>query len=273
MKKQICLAGVIGFLLMIQGCFQSQASSQKPAPQPKGKPGDLWYETNRFQVTITSADKKSFEAYEFRKNKSDLRLEVNNQVGNESDSGTLLVIEDAVLLIKDLKTESGYEIDVLDGSILSVKLAYALLVRAFPKGPGSISGPLNASIVERKNEISVNNVSAGLEIYPPWRLKGTATPGGTEYIQFDLTFTFPSPDDERVKETIQLTGKWYKNSPELEIPAEMPIKDWQIFSLGPTQSNTDQGGTVFDYSDSEMKKFGTIGELRKALQAGKQQKK
>ncbi|MBI4751286.1 MAG: hypothetical protein HY774_22630 [Acidobacteria bacterium] len=224
-------------------------------------------------MTITSADRKSVGVYEFRKNKSDLRLEVNNQADNESDSGTILVIEDAVLLIKELKTESGYEIDVLDVNILSVKLAYALLVRAFPKGPDSISDPLDASIVERKNEISVNNISAGLEIPPPWSLKGTATPVGTEYIQFDLTFIFQSPDDEKVKETMQFTGKWYKNSPELEIPAEMPIQDWQIFSLGPIQSTTAQGGMIFDYSAIKMKKLGTIGELRKALQAGKQGKK
>ena len=257
MKKQICLAGVISFLLMIQGCFQSHASSPNPAPKPKGKSGNLWYKTNRFQVTITHVDKRSFEAYEFRQNKSDFQLEVNSQVDNESDSGTLLVIEDVVVLIKGLKTQRRHEIDVLVANILSAKLAYALLACAFPKGPDSIRDTLDTSIVEQTNELSVNYLHAGLEIPPPWSLKGTASPVGTDHIQFDLTFTFPSSEDERVKETMLLAGKWYKNSSELEIPAEMPIQDWQIL----------------DYQAHKMHKFGTIGELRMALQTERQRQK
>lgn len=273
MKKQICLAGVITFLFVLQGCFQSQANSQKPAPKPKGKPGDLWYETNRFQVTITSRNQKSSGAYEFRKNKSDLRLEVNNQADNESDSGTILVIDNVMLLIKGLKTEAGYEIDVLDGNILSVKLAYALLVRAFPKGPDSIGDTLDANLSDRKHEISINTPGASLEISPPWSLKGSAKSSGSDLIEFDLTLTSQSPEAERIKETLHFSGSWYKNSPELELPDDMPLQDWQILPVGPEQFTSNENETIYDFSAGKMMKFATIGELRKALQTGKQRKK
>jgi hypothetical protein len=64
------------------------------------------------------------------------------------------------MLTKNVPLEKGYEIDALDGPVLTLKLVTELLRVAVPDGPNAITKSTAVNLHERIKSIEVNTASA-----------------------------------------------------------------------------------------------------------------
>lgn len=80
--------------------------------------------------------------------------------GKKIVDGSLMLISGNWLAIKNLPVEKGYEIDELDGEVLTLKMLFALLDKAAPAGPGSVSA-VKTIRVSGESEIPINTYTAG----------------------------------------------------------------------------------------------------------------
>jgi hypothetical protein len=89
--------------------------------------------------------------------------------------GSIAMVGGRVMLTKGLKLERGYEIDALDGPVLSMQLVLHLLDRVFPKGPSSIP---QGQQIDRKDPIAIRYAtpSASGRIAAPWHLSAGRSP-------------------------------------------------------------------------------------------------
>lgn len=92
---------------------------------------------------------------------ADFSLEIEPK-SPATSKGRILVIAGRAMLMKDVAHEAGYEIDALDGPVLTHQLVMTSLDQAFPKGPGSVaSGKPSFKIVQKKRAIRIATSSAG----------------------------------------------------------------------------------------------------------------
>lgn len=253
---------VFASIALVGGAFP------KPGLAVQSPPSDseLWFKGNNIAVTTTDRAQRNSASWKLESNDNgDLMLECDERQGSAIEKGTIIVVSGRAMLARGLKLEKGYEIDALDGPMLTIKLVLTLLSRAFPDGPGSIGVRSSIDLVENQLPISISTTSAGGEIPPPWTLKGNAGFSATGIAQFNMTFTHSDPDKPNENETMRFAGTWQLSPTSLVIADDFPLKDWQIYSLGPIKVETGNGGTIYDYGAGRMKRFATLGELRKAI--------
>lgn len=242
-------------------CPRPGLAVQSPPSDP-----EPWFKGNKIAVTTTDRAQRNSATWKLESNDDgDLMLECDERQGSAIEKGAIIVVSGRAMLTRGLKLAKGYEIDALDGRMLTIKLVLTLLSRAFPDGPGSVGVRSSINLVENQLPISINTVSAGGEIPPPWTLKGHAGLSASGIAQFDMSFTHSNPDKPNENETMRFAGTWQLGTTSLVIADDFPLKDWQIYSLGPIKVDTGNGGTIYDYGAGRMKRFATLGELRKAI--------
>jgi hypothetical protein len=233
---------------------------------------DQWFKGNKITLTTSDRAQRNSATWKLERNdEGDLMLECGERQGGTIENGTIIVVSGCAMLTRGLKLEKGYEIDGLDGPILVIRLALTLLSKAYPDGPRSVGQKSRIELVENHLSLSIYTVSAGGEFQPPWTLKGSAGLSAEGVVQFDMSFTYANPEKPKENETMQFNGTWQLSPTSLVIADDFQLKDWQIYSLGPTKEVTGGGATIYDYGTGRMKRYATLGELRKAI-ASYQQK-
>lgn len=236
------------------------------AVQSSEPASEQWFKGNK--ITLTASDRTQQNSATLKLETSDngdLMLECEGRQGGAIENGTIIVVGGCAMLTRGLKMEKGYEIDALDGPMLTIKLVLTLLSRAFPDGPASMGVRSRINLVENELPVSINTVSAGGEFPPPWTSKGSAGLSAEGVVQFDMSFTYPTGERANKNEAMQLAGTWQLSPTSLLIADDFQLKDWQIYSLGPTKEDAGGGSTIYDYGASRMKRYATLGELRKAI--------
>jgi len=142
----------------------------------------------------------------------------------------------------------GYEIDALDGPVLTMRLLLAVLDRTIAGGPDKLSGEQAIDHRESKVGIRFATPSAEGHITAPWQAHGIARklPGGA--ISYDIELQGGSQDplgrtgppmDVRFKGILD-----HRKAPVFD--DAMPLHDWKVYGVGP-QSTRRGDAQILDY--------------------------
>lgn len=226
---------------------------------------DRWNRGNKCELRIRSPrDHRAISSTRIETNsRNDILLEIKDETAGGTLSGTIMVIEGRVMLVRGLLLPRGYEIDALDSRVLMLHLAFELLGRAFPRGPDSVSSNANVRISESRTPIPVRTVSARGEFRAPWSLKGTASREAPERVAFDLEFTFPD-EGSPTEQVMNLSGTWQLDRLGLALNDAMTLDGWQSYLLGGVRN-----GNILDYDAVVSERYTTLRELRRAISSSR----
>jgi hypothetical protein len=217
--------------------------------------GSEWYKATRVSLREEAQEEAGNILYEISGN-NDLKITIDSTEKGKQQTSQIMLINGRCqwMLAKNLPLEKGYEIDALDGAVLNLKLALELLRAAVPGGPGEIKQKMPVSIHEAHRSIALSTASASGGIQAPWSLEGTIEPITEKQTSFELTM--------KTSETVHLSGVWQREATPPAFADEMPLDDWQVFSIGP-MTIKDESGTIYDYGAQISRKHPrTLGELR-----------
>jgi hypothetical protein len=177
--------------------------------------------------------------------------------------GRVGMVAGRVMVSKGMTLRPGYEIDAIDGPILSMRLVLTVLGRVFPDGPGAIVG---LAEVGRDDDVGIRfgTPSASGYIAPPWRVSGTVENYNAGAVAFDLRMTVPAQVKDAKNATGVLnfkgrlatrTGPVFRDGDSLE--------GWTVYTLGPQAQR--RGTGTLDYGAKPIatpRGVKTFGELR-----------
>jgi hypothetical protein len=183
-------------------------------------------------------------------------------------AGTIALVGGQVMLSKGLKLESGYEIDALDGPVLSIKLLMIVLGRVFPKGPEEVAGVRN---IDRRSTIGIKYAtpSASGYIPAPWNVKGPVNKLADGQVTFKIALTFPleQKDKKNGTYTINMSGRLSVLGRPVFLDSDS-LDGWTTYGIGP-QELKQGANTTFDYGaePNEATRYKTIGDIRTFIAA------
>lgn len=230
--------------------------------------GSPWYSANSIQLVVgqpSVADRTSFSLT--IPDPLNLVIDLDNVFQGKPQKGTIKLVEGRAMLTHGLSLEKGYEIDALDGPILTYQILVSLLSQAIPAGPGTFSGTKTISLEEQKRGIRIATMSASGYLRAPWMLAGTVSRKDAETVTFSLKFTYTKGTNPSV---LSFDGSWKKLQQAPQIDSAMLLQGWRLHLLGPVEIKQ-EGSTIFDYAaQSQPTPVGTLGELRKAIMSEKE---
>ena len=245
-----------GCLLLAQSDVLTAAGANPNRAQAKPQASSEWYNPTHVSLNVQAEGVTNRVTYEISSD-HDLKITTNakGKRGQQETSEIMFVNGHSKwMLAKNVPLEKGYEIDALDGPVLTLELVTELLRTAVPGGPGEITKSTAVNLHEKTKSIEVNTASASGGIEAPWTLQGTIEPTAADQWSFDLTVAHDQP--------MHITGTWQKEAAAPVFGDEMPLAGWQILSLGPVK-RVDGGATIYDYgAQLSLKQPKTLGELR-----------
>ena len=229
--------------------------------------GSPWYSANFIQLAVGQpnvADRTSFSLTV--PDPLNLVIDLDNVFQGKPQRGTIKLVEGRAMLTRGLSLEKGYEIDALDGPILTYQILVSLLSQAVPAGPSKFAGTKAINLKEKKRGIRIATMSASGYFGAPWTLTGTASRKDTETVTFSLNFTYTQ---DKTPSVLSFDGSWKKLQQAPQIDSAMSLQGWQLHLLGPVEIKQ-EGSTIFDYTaQSRPTPVGTLGELRKSIMSEK----
>ena len=168
---------------------------------------------------------------------NDIEVDVNMKPDNApAMKGMIAMVGGRVMLTQGLQLERGYEIDALDGPVLSMSLVERLLTRAFPRGPDSIA---TSNKVDRTDKAGIKYATASAQGYvpAPWHLVGTVSKNAGGAVVYDLVLSVTPEARGRAAKEIRMVGELAMLK-EPVLPATMSVADWTTYGLGPPRFTT-----------------------------------
>ena len=215
-------------------------SAAEPSPELQR----AWSEMNHLSLHVTTADTGDYQQFDYEITpQHDLRLRVEDHVKGEATRGSLMLIGDRALLVKDLPLEPGAEVDAIDSPALVLQVIEKLLA-ASGKSPREIHGKLPLDVNETAWDLSVSTASAEAEYPAPWTLRGSVEAKTDGAIAFDFVHAFRTED---VPVEIHYRGVWQKASKPVAFDDATPLTGWRAFSFGPLTHGDGHGGTIYDF--------------------------
>jgi len=170
----------------------------------------------------------------------DLSLEVEDG-GPKKRPARIVVVDGRAMLMRDVPTEAGFEIDALDGPVLMARLMATLLDQAFPAGPDALPARHAVHVVQKTRAIQVATASAEGRFEAPWRLTGTVS-RRDDRIEYDLRFSARTEDGPF---SLDARGFWVREPRATPLDESLPLDGWTIHWLGalttraPSSTTTD----------------------------------
>jgi hypothetical protein len=226
-----------------------------------------WERFNRLDLESTdrSGTYHAQWSFELAEN-GDLKIGVNERNGSESRVGQVMLVSGRALLIKGVKLTGDQRIDFIDGPVLMCQLAINLLHYAFADGPQRVDSQKTFDLQEKLRTVIISSPHSTSYFSPPWKLSGSANPGG-EGIRFNQTFTYKrNPGDVDDAEVI-FKGMWVKTPITPQFSDSLSLEGWDVSMIDPASQDVAEDGSC---CKTAKKQYRTLGELRKHI-AGMEQ--
>lgn len=229
--------------------------------------GSPWYAANLVKLTVTQPNVPDLTRLTLTvPDPRNLVLDLDNVFQGTPQKGTIKLVEGRAMLTRGLSLERGYEIDALDGPVLTYQMLVSLLSQSIPDGPDKFVGARNINIKETSRGIRIATMSASGYFSPPWALTGSVSRRDEETVDFSLRFTYTHND---ASSALWFDGTWKKLRQAPQIDSSMSLSGWQLHLLGPVEIKQ-EGGIILDYAaQSKPTPLGTLGELRESIIAEK----
>lgn len=222
-----------------------------------------WYAANFVNLAVSQPNTTNITRFTLTvPDPFNLVLDLDNVCEGKPQKGTIKLVEGRAMLTRGLSLERGYEIDALDGPMLTYQILVSLLTQAIPNGPDTFAGAKSINITEKKKGIRIATMSASGYFPPPWALTGSVSRRDKETIGFALRFTYTQ---NKATAVLLFDGAWKKLQQAPQIDSSMSLSGWQLHLLGPVEIKQ-EGSTILDYAaQSKPTPLGTLGELRKSI--------
>jgi hypothetical protein len=157
-------------------------------------------------------------------------------------TGELLIVDDKVLLGRGLVIQAPDLELMLQAPSLMVQLAFALLVRAAPEGPGSVLERERIDVTETLRDLELASGLSSGGFNAPWKVEGEVWPSAPGQRRFELTFTFSVPEEAPGAEeggVIRISGGQDYTRDAFPYPDATTLDDWRVqwISRGEFQSS------------------------------------
>ena len=233
------------------------------------KPGAQWYRGN--MITLSASEPQAgFKAvWQFERTAgNDIRLTLDEMRKPGTQKGTVLIIGGKALVTRELKlVRPGTLMPAVDGPTLLLNLTLRMLERGVPEGPRSVGNQRRVSIKDDKTQIRIETPSATGTFLAPWQLTGTVSRKG-EGIDFDLLLVSRSRSDAKATNNTVLRGSWRIEEKKPPVFADdMSLEGWSLYAIAGVQKEVNRQQSVV-YDAVAREGFGTLGELRKAIELG-----
>lgn len=238
---------------VVAGCLLASASAIAPAACDR-ECDDVtpWAGFTAIDLTLTFPGRKDVQKWhaEVDRSTKDLRVDVDSVVGNEANRGSIGMIEGRTMIVRGVKVERGYEIDALDGPVLTMRLLLALLARTVPDGPDAVKDTRRIDFSEPRIGIRFATASAEGNVTAPWRVVGSVGKPGAGAIAYDFHLTGGTGDATGAGEPIDmmLSGRLAMRQGAVYEDG-MSLAGWQLYGVGPRE------GTVADVRAALKEKF------------------
>jgi hypothetical protein len=229
-----------------------------------------WARFTVIDLTLTSPGKNGVQKWhaEFDRSTNDLRVDVDSAAAKEVNRGSIGMIEGQTMIVRGLKLERGYEIDALDGPMLTMRLMVALLNRAIPGGPDALKGRKKIDLSEQQVGIQFATPSAEGQITAPWRVVGMVNRAEGEAIAYDLRLKGGTRDPlGRDGGPVDMVLKGQLAMRKRPVFQEtMSLAGWQVYGIGPKITKRGDS-TIVDYGANKDlgTSEGTVADVRLAL--------
>lgn len=224
-----------------------------------------WSRFTAFTLDLSEGDSPPAASWQaqFDHKQIDIVIDLDVKSDQSRMKGRVAMVGGRVMLSKGLALEPGYEIDTLDGPVLSMKLVMILLGRIYPAGPDSVSGE---KVIDYAGKAGIKYAtpSASGYIAAPWRVTGKVAKDAKGGLAYDLSLTSPrEPGDKRGGAyAMRMQGVMAV----LDHPAlldSMSLDGWTTYGVGP-RAEKKGGATMFDYgaTPDSSPRFKTVADVR-----------
>lgn len=226
-----------------------------------------WYAANYVKLAVSQPNTADMARFTLTvPDPLNLVLDLDSLSEGKPQKGSIKLVEGRAMLTRGLTLKRGYEIDALDGPILTYQILVSLLSQAIPNGSDRFTGDNTINIKEKKRGIRIATTSASGYFPPPWRLAGSVSRKDKETVDFSLQFTYTH---NKATAVLLLDGTWRQLQQAPKIDSSMSLSGWKLHLLGPVEIKQ-EGSTILDYAaQSKPTPLGTLGELRKSILAVK----
>jgi len=176
----------------------------------------------------------------------DLQVTVEQIAPDDMLTGELLMVDGQVLLAKGFK-QQGVDLEpLIQAPSLMLQLAYELLNKSQPKGPGAVKRKQAWDETEKKKDFHLDTGLATGAFAAPWEVKGSGWKTDADHIRFELLFQFTvSPPGQPVeKSSITFSGDLNFNEHEFPYAETDSLEGWRMqwISLNERESKTAEEG-------------------------------
>jgi hypothetical protein len=251
-------------LLALVVCSSLPAAAQPRSPAKSEQPAvSGWAKGNRVLLGVTQSTLGFSAQWRFERSTiGDIYLETQENRAGRMDAGSLLLLSDGALLVRDMRLLPGRELDAINGPLLMLQLVLQLLERGVPGGPKALARDTPVDIAERSQAIKVSGVGAEGEFLPPWHLTGSIGPAGSGRVKFELHFESAVRGRAAARYETDIAGIWQNAAPPVVFQDGMGLRGWQVYQIKPVTvrrgtSNAPGLGT------SAPMGFQNLGEVRR----------
>jgi hypothetical protein len=227
-----------GLILLLTGLPSANAQIAK---------GTLWRDATVTQLDVDFGGTGFHARWRFHRCEcGDLQVMVEQVAPDDILTGELLMVDGQVLLSKGFK-QQGVDIEpLIQAPSLMLQLAYELLNKSQPKGPGAVNRKQNWDETEKKRDFHLDTGLATGAFGAPWEVKGFGWKAGDENIRFEMTFLFTSsaPGEPVETSSITFSGNLDFSKQEFPYPETTSLEGWRLqwISLNDRESEPAEEG-------------------------------
>lgn len=244
MNRQFLLSllyPLAGFVLLLMTLQPARAQIEK---------GALWRDAVVTELDVDFGDTGFHARWRFHRcDCGDLQVMVEQVAPDDILTGELLMVDGQVLLAKGFE-QQGTDIEpLIQAPSLMLQLAYELLNRSQPKGPGAVDGKQVWEVEEKTIDFHLDTGLATGAFAAPWRVKGSGWEASGDHIRFELSFQFTSSEPGKPAETgsITFSGDLDFSKQDFPYPESTGLEGWRLqwISLNDRESKpADEGLTL-----------------------------
>lgn len=237
------------FLLLLlypfAGCVLLLMASQPASAQIEK--GPLWRDAVVTELDVDFGDTGFHARWRFHRcDCGDLQVMVEQVAPDDILTGELLMVDGQVLLAKGFE-QQGIDIEpLIQAPSLMLQLAYELLNRSQPKGPGAVAGKQVWEGTEETIDFHLDTGLATGAFGAPWSVNGSGWEAGGDHIRFELSFQFTSSEPGKPAETgsITFSGDLDFSQQDFPYPESTGLEGWRLqwISLNDRESKPAETG-------------------------------
>lgn len=168
-----------------------------------------WHEARVTLLDVTFGDTGFHARWEYlRCDCGDVMVRLEQSAPDGVLTGELLLVDGQVIAARGAVAQASDLELMLQAPTLMLHLAFGLLQRSVPDGPGSVTERNAFAVQEEERDLEINSGLSTGHFAAPWSVEGEVRPSGEAQRRFELAMTFanPQPGEAERRDSIRFSG-------------------------------------------------------------------